>query len=124
MHKILEAEVQNSEYSKQNKSFVEKELLLDAYDQEQKKVKNISWQTLLLVYLTIFFTLLVILPKIYISNQIYYTSKDINSMYQKYTALKEENAHLKRELEMVRYQVEVLDELDPSDSVKVNAGDL
>ncbi len=90
----------------------EKDLLLEEYDEALNEVENISFKTLLFVFLTIFLVLLVVLPKIYISNQIYYNSKKINNLYNTYTALKEENAHLKRELEMAHYQLDVLDELE------------
>ncbi len=90
----------------------EKDLLLEEYDEALNEAENISFKNLLFVFITIFTVLLLVLPKIYISNQIYYSSKKINRLYHTYTALKEENSHLKRELELIHYQVEVLDELD------------
>ncbi len=105
-----EAEVQNSDYLDSFKS--EKDLLLQEYEREQKRAKNITFKNLIYTYVVIFLVLLVVLPKIYISNQIYYTSREINSLYHKYTALKEENEALKRKLDGIRYQINVLDELD------------
>jgi cell division protein FtsB len=107
-----EVEVQNLESSTSSKESSEKEILLDEYDEALRKPKNISVKSLLLVYTLILLALALILPKIYISNQIYYISKNINTKYHTYTALKEENEHLKRELELMRYQVEVIDELE------------
>jgi hypothetical protein len=92
----------------------EKDLLLDAYDQEQNRVKNISFKNLLYVFGAVLLFFMVVLPKIYISNQIYYTSKEMNTMYHTYMALREENVHLRHKLELIRYQVEVLDELEES----------
>ena len=113
MQTTLEAEAVNSESFVQNESAVrEKDLLLEEYDEALSQAENISFKNLLFVFLAIFVVLLLLLPKIYISNQIYYNSKNINNLYNTYTALKEENAHLKRELELARYQIEVLDELD------------
>jgi len=109
---IPEVEVPNLESLKSFKSKPEKELLLEEYDEELKKVKNITFKNLLLVYLLIVMVLGLLLPKIYVSNEIYYMSKNINEMYHTYTALKEENTHLKTELERLRYQVEVLDEIE------------
>ena len=105
-----EVEVPNLESSTSDK--LEKDILLHAYDTELNRAKNISFKSLIYVFITIFFVLALLLPKIYISNQIYYISKDINTKYHKFTALQEEQAHLNRELELVRYQVEVLDELE------------
>ncbi len=113
MQKTPEAEVVNLESFVPDKSEMrEKDLLLEEYDDALNQAENISFKNLLVVYTTIFIVLLLLLPKIYISNQIYYTSKNINTLYHTYTALKEENSHLKRELELIRYQLEVLDELD------------
>jgi cell division protein FtsB len=109
LQETQEAEVQNLE-SFDLKS--DKELLLDEYEHEEKRSKNITFRELLYIYLALFVILAIILPKIYISNQIYYLSKDINSMYHKYTALKEEREALKRELENIRYKINVIDELN------------
>jgi len=86
-------------------------VLLEEYDQALHRVTNISFKNLLLVYAVMLLFLAIVLPKIYISNQIYYSSKNINNQYHKYMALKEENAHLQRELELIRYQLEVLDDI-------------
>lgn len=109
MQETQEVEVQNSEYFALDS---EKDILLEEIDAEVRRVKNISFKNLIFVFMTLFFVLSLILPKIYISNQIYYTSKNINGMYHTYTALKEENAHLQRELELIRFQLEVIDELE------------
>ncbi len=105
-----EVEAQSSEYlaSQEVKSNPREELLND-FDTEQQRPKNISFKTLMLVYMYVFLALLILLPKVYISNQIYHNSKDINKMYHKYTALKEEKLYLKRELEKLRYQTYVLE---------------
>lgn len=110
MQKTQEVEVQNLESLKPTKS--EKYILLDEYEKEQNRAKNITFRNLIYVYLVIFLVLLVVLPKIYLSNQIYYTSKEINTMYHKYTALKEEKAYLQRQLEAIRFKIEILDEVD------------
>ena len=103
--KTQEAEVQNLESLKlTNQQIDARDELLNDFDIEQNRPKDISFKTLLLVFSCVFLALLILLPKVYISNQIYYNSKDINKMYHKYTALKEERAHLKRELERLRYQ--------------------
>jgi len=110
LQKIHEVEVPNLESSLSSKG--EKELLLEEYDEALNRTKEISFKNLLFVYMAIAIVLALVLPKIYFSNQIYYTSKKISGDYHKYTALKEENAHLKRNLERIRYQLEVLDDLN------------
>ena len=108
MQETEELEVQNSE-PLDLKS--EKELLLEEYEKQQKRANNITFRELLKIYLIILIALLIILPKIYISNQIYYISKDLNSLYHEFTALQEEKAALLRELEKLRYKINVTDEM-------------
>ncbi len=120
LEKILEPEVRNSESFRPTDTRVShdgsvaqaKSELLHDLDREQRKVRNISAQSLIWVYILLFFTLLFIMPKIYIANQIYYISKDINTKYHKYTALLEENRHLKKEIERLQYQRSVVDPVE------------
>jgi len=103
--KTQEAEVQNSEsLTLSNPTIAARDELLNDFAIEQQRSKDISFKTLFLVYMAVFFVFLILLPKIYISNQIYYNSKDINKMYHKYTALQEERSFLKRELERLRHK--------------------
>ncbi len=113
MQEIQEAEVQNSGSLDSPRS--EKDILLDEIEKEQKRANNITFRELLYIYLFILIALAVILPKIYFANQVYYTSKEINSLYHKYTALKEEKAALLREIEALKYKINVQDEL-PNDN--------
>jgi hypothetical protein len=109
--KTQEAEAQNLEYLALNSTTARDELLDDFAD-ELNRPKDISVKTLILTFISVFLALLVLLPKVYIGNQIYYNSKDINKMYHKYTALKEEQAYLKRELERLRYQTLIIDDIE------------
>ncbi len=114
MQTTQEVEVQNSESSISSTEIGERDTLLDAYDEELQTPKNLSFKALVFAFVLLLLLLGLILPKIYISNQIYYISKDINAKYHTYKALKEENTHLKRQYELEKYQTEVLDELTPS----------
>ncbi len=115
MNKTLAQEVPNSDFSEQmveTKAPEEaKTQLLEDLDRAQKRVENIPFQTLIWTYIVLFFVLLFILPKIYIANQIYYISKDINTKYHKYTALLEENRHLKKKIEELQYQSQIVDDI-------------
>ncbi len=112
--------MQNSESFRHSKSDAKsngsiaraKSELLHDLDTQQRHVENISLQSLLWVYIVLLFVLLFTLPKIYISSQIYYISKDINSKYHKYTALLEENRHLKKKIEQLNYERSVLDDVE------------
>ncbi|ASC93854.1 hypothetical protein FA592_01495 [Sulfurospirillum diekertiae] len=87
----------------------DKSELLEQYDAEQKVEKNLDFRFLLLVYMVMFVAFLIILPKIYIKNQIYYMSRDINKLYGEYSILKEENRVLKQNLENIRFKNQILD---------------
>ncbi len=87
----------------------DKSELLEQYDAEQKIEKNLDFRFLLLVYMVMFVAFLIVLPKIYIKNQIYYMSRDINKLYGEYSILKEENRVLKQNLENIRFKNQILD---------------
>ncbi len=87
----------------------DKNELLEEYDAESKIEHNLDFRFLMLVYMTIFVAFLIILPKIYIKNQIYYMSRDINKLYSEYSILSEENRVLKQNLENMRFKNQILD---------------
>ena len=55
--------------------------------------------------------LLLYFPKIYIKNNIYYTSKDINKPFGHYISLKEENRFLVQQLEDMKFKNQIIDSL-------------
>jgi len=83
----------------------DKQELLEEYGEE----KNLDFKFLLLVYLSLAVAFSIILPKIYIKNQIYYISRDIHKLYSENSTLKEENTYLKQKLESIRFKNQVLD---------------
>ena len=84
--------------------------LLDEVDSQRKRhVDNLSVKLLLGVLLALFTALLVILPNIYLKNEIYYQSRDIAKLYNEYSVLKEENRALKQKLEKIKFKNQVLD---------------
>ena len=87
----------------------DKNQLLDQYDAEQRIERNLDFRFLILVYMVMFVAFLLILPKIYIKNQIYYMSRDINKLYGEYSILKEENRVLKQNLKNIRFKNQILD---------------
>ena len=83
----------------------DKQELLEVYGEE----KNLDFKFLLLIYLSLAVAFSIILPKIYIKNQIYYISRDIHKLYSEDSILKEENTYLKQKLESIRFKNQVLD---------------
>ncbi len=51
------------------------------------------------------------LPKIYLRNNIYYVSRDINVLHDNYISLKEENRFLQQKLEDMKFKNQIMDSL-------------
>lgn len=58
-----------------------------------------------------FVVLALYMPKIYLRNNIYYISKDINKLYSHYISLKEENRFLAQQLEDMKFKNQIMDSL-------------
>lgn len=56
-------------------------------------------------------TLALLMPKIYLQNNIYYVSKDINQLNAQYISLKEENKALKQQHEDALFKNQIMDSL-------------
>ncbi|RBQ28751.1 hypothetical protein [Aliarcobacter vitoriensis] len=67
--------------------------------------------SLTFVLIILFVGLFMYIPKIYVSNNIYYTSKDINRLYSHYISLNEENTFLSKQLEDMKFKNQVIDSL-------------
>jgi len=65
---------------------------------------GLSTKMLIYAYVGLFVALFICLPKIYLSSNIYYISRHINSLQTQYDLLKEENRHLKTQSEKLRYE--------------------
>jgi len=70
-----------------------------------------SKNSLIFVLGVLFIALFLYIPKIYISNNIYYTSKEINRLYSHYISLNEENIFISKQLEDMRFKNQVIDSL-------------
>ena len=78
---------------------------------EPKKEQNLDFRTLVLAYAALFIALALFLPKIYITNQIYYISREIGDLSGKRDVLLEENRELRLKLERMKYKNQILDPL-------------
>lgn len=66
---------------------------------------------MLIVLMILGIALVLFIPKIYLTNNIYYVSKDINKLYAHYTSLKEENKFLAQQLEDMKFKNQIEDSL-------------
>jgi cell division protein FtsL len=85
--------------------------LLDEIDLVLNPQKGVDLNHLLYVLLTIALVCIVIFPKIYIQQQIYYKSRDISKLKSEYDTLKEENRLIKGSVESIRFKNQILDTL-------------
>ncbi len=92
-----------------DKKNVKYDLLDEVEHSRGKSEKNLNIKLLFSVFLVLFSVLFIILPKIYLKNEIYYNSRDISKLYNEYNILKEENIMLKRKLEYIKFKNQVLD---------------
>lgn len=68
-------------------------------------------KSIILVLGVLFISLFLAFPKIYLRNNIYYVSKDINKLYAHYISLKEENKFLSQQLEDMKFKNQITDSL-------------
>ncbi|MBS9782666.1 MAG: hypothetical protein KGV43_02555 [Arcobacter sp.] len=73
--------------------------------------KLTPFKSLFIVLVIFFIAILIYVPKIYIRNNIYYVSKDINKLYAHYISLQEENKFLAQQLEDMKFKNQIIDSL-------------
>lgn len=73
--------------------------------------KELDVNYLIYVLLSILFVAVLLFPKIYIQQQIYFTSRDIAKLKGEYDTLKEENRLIKSSVESIRFKNQILDTL-------------
>lgn len=67
--------------------------------------------SLIIVLTILIFAVCIYFPKIYLRNNIYYISKDINRLYAHYISLQEENKFLSQQLEDMKFKNQIIDSL-------------
>ncbi len=68
-------------------------------------------KALFIVFSALIITLVFFMPKIFLQNNIYYVSKDINKLNAQYISLKEENKFLKQQHEDALFKNQITDSL-------------
>ncbi|ECL1868448.1 hypothetical protein P0Q23_00260 [Campylobacter jejuni] len=89
-----------------------KNVLLEGFSNATKEDRNLNFNHLLFAALLVSFVLFLFAPQIYIRNQIYYLSREIATLRTEESVLNEENKDLKRRLENMRFQNQILDYLE------------
>jgi len=89
----------------------EKIELLDEVDNLLAPKKVLGFKYFFLILLSISFAGGVLFPKIYITQQIYFKSRDIAKLKREYDTLKEENKLISASVESIRFKNQILDTL-------------
>ena len=85
--------------------------LLDEVEFVLSPRKRLDFTYLLYVLSVLSFVCIVLFPKIYIQQQIYYKSRDISKLNSEYRTLKEENRLISASVESIRFKNQILDTL-------------
>lgn len=85
--------------------------LLEEYDTLYEVKKKLSASYALYVILSLTFITMFAFPKIYITQQIYYKSRDISKLKREYETLKEENKIISASVESIKFKNQILDTL-------------
>ena len=89
----------------------EKMDLLDEIDSVLNPKKMLDANHLMYVLLSVLLVAVILFPKIYIQQQIYFVSRDISKLKGEYDTLKEENKLISSSVESIRYKNQILDTL-------------
>lgn len=109
---IKEPEIQSIKTESNEDAQKVKNVLLEGFSNATKEDKNLNFNHLLFAVLFVSFALALFAPQIYIRNQIYYLSREIGILRVEESMLNEENKDLKRRLEIMRFQNQILDYLE------------
>ncbi len=83
--------------------------LLDEVDLVLNPQKGVDLRYLFYILLCISFVCVVLFPKIYIQQQIYFKSRDISKLKGEYDTLKEENRLINASVESIKFKNQILD---------------
>ena len=85
--------------------------LLDEVSSVINPKKQLDFGYFLYLFLTLTFVSLLLFPKIYIQQQIYFKSRDIAKLKSEYDILQEEHRLISSSVESIRYKNQILDTL-------------
>ena len=96
---------------KKDKFSSEKEELLMEYETAFISKHHLDVNYFLYIMLTLIFIGMFAFPKIYITQQIYYKSRDISKLKHEYDTLKEEKKIISASVEEIKFKNQILDTL-------------
>ena len=88
-----------------------KEDLLEIIEEFDAEERDLGIGILLAVFGSLILILTLLVPKIYLRDNIYYKSRDLATLEYQHTALMQENIALKQKLQELKFKNQVLDTL-------------
>jgi len=88
-----------------------KDELLDEIDVVLLPKRRLDLNYFLYILLTLSFIAMFAFPKVYITQQIYFKSRDIAKLKREYNTLKEENKIISASVEEIKFKNQILDTL-------------
>lgn len=89
----------------------EKSELLEEVDSVLAPKKKLDFTYYLYIILILSFVAMILFPKIYIQQQIYFKSRDISKLKVEYDTLREENKIISASVESIKFKNQILDTL-------------
>ena len=89
----------------------DKDELLDQVDEVLSPKKKLDLTYLFFFISGVILILGILFPKIYLTQQIYFNSREISKLKSEYDTLKEENKVIGASVEAIRYKNQILDTL-------------
>jgi len=89
----------------------EKNELLEEVDLVLAPKNKLDFSYYLYIVLSLSFVAMILFPKIYIQQQIYFKSRDISKLKVEYDTLREENKIINASVESIKFKNQILDTL-------------
>jgi len=89
----------------------DKSELLDEIEVVLLPKRQLDFNYFLYILLTLSFIAMFAFPKVYITQQIYFKSRDISKLKREYNTLKEENKIISASVEEIKFKNQILDTL-------------
>ena len=90
---------------------MKKSELLDEVSVVLSPAKKLDFTYFLFIMLMLSLVAMLVFPKIYIQQQIYFKSRDISRLKSEYDTLKEENKIINASVESIKFKNQILDTL-------------
>lgn len=81
--------------------------LLDSIEELEHEQNGLDFRTVMQGFFILLIIVTLCAPKIYLTSSIYFVSAQINMALDSYRSLKEENIHLRKKVELLRYNNEI-----------------